>query len=494
MDFGMELRLRQHLAITPQLQQALRLLQLSSLEFAEEVQQVLASNPFLEEENEAATRSAPPGAGPGETAAIPAPEIAAPDNEASDESGGEPAEWSAADELDKFSLSGSGSSGSGAGDDERDWTSWSEAPVSMREQLREQLRLFPLSDRDRILTSMVIDELTDAGYFDSTVEDLAALVPAEYEVEAQEILAALRLVQQLEPPGIAARSLQECLLLQLDALPPNTPGWTIAREIVSKHFERLARRDFARLQQLIGCDDTALHTARALIRKLDPRPGSRFGPDDTRYVTPDVLVKQVRGQWVCSINPAIQPRLRINQSYAEIAARRGSCDPAFAGQLQEARWFLRNIEQRFTTMYRVASAVVRHQRAFFSYGEAAMRPLILKDIAEELELHESTVCRVTNGKYMATPRGLFEFKFFFSRQMAMDDGGACSALAIRALMKELIAAEEPGAPLSDAQLTRLLADQGLRLARRTVTKYRTLMRIPSVELRRVQPGARSRPV
>lgn len=477
MSLGMELRLRQHLAVAPRLQQALRILQLSSLEFSEEVQQALASNPFLEEENGAAAKPA-----------VPDTEITHKPDAAEEPA---PSEKGEADDAGEWSASEAAATTAApaANDEDGDWTAWSPAPVSLQDQLRSQLLLFPLNDRDRALTNLVIEELTDAGYFESTIEEIAGLLPAEYEVEAQEILAALRLVQQLEPPGIGARSLQECLLLQLEALPSATPGVLVALEIVGKYFDQLARRDFANLQRLTGCDENALHTARALIRKLDPKPGLRFGPDETRYVVPDVLVNLVQGQWVCSVNPAVQPRLRINQSYAEIAGRRGSCESSFAGQLQEARWFLRNIEQRFSTMQRVASAIVNRQRAFFHYGEAAMKPLILKDIAGELGLHESTICRVTNGKYMATPRGLYEFKYFFSRQLEMADGGACSALAIRAVMKELIAAEDPSDPLSDVQLARLLADQGLRLARRTVTKYRTLMRVPSVELRRVGTGS-----
>lgn len=470
MALGMELRQRQHLAVSLQLQQALRLLQLSSVEFSEEVDQALARNPFLEEEpgSPAPARLAMAGAGE-----PPEPAAAAPPDKAE------------GDEAGECAIGFEAASGSAGGDDDNDWTSWSEAPVGMHEQLRSQLRLLPLSDRDRVLTGLVIDEVTDAGYLESSIEELAALLPPEYEVEPLEILAAVRLVQQLEPAGIAARSLQECLLLQLAALPAQTPGLPLAREILDKHVDRLARRDFAALQRLTGCDDDALHTARALIRQLDPKPGRRFGPDDTRYVVPDILVRKLRGQWTCTVNPAVQPRLRINRSYAEIAARRGSCEPSFAGQLQEARWFLRNIEQRFITMQRVAAAIVGRQRAFLNYGEAAMKPLILRDIAAELDLHESTVCRVTNGKYMAMPRGLFEFKYFFSRPMAMKDGGVCSARAIRALIKEMIAAENPGDPLSDPQIARLLAAQGLPLARRTVTKYRSLLRLPSVELRRV---------
>lgn len=472
MSLGMEFGLRQRLTVTPQLQQALRLLQLSSLEFTEEVQHALASNPFLEEESASSLTGTAPLTVGNATTTIGGETPAAESEEISD--------WPANEAT--VSIAGD--------DNENDWTTWSEAPVSLHEQLRNELRLFPLSDRDRALTNLVIDELTDAGYLETPLEELAALVPPEYGVDAREILAALRLVQQLEPVGIAARSLQECLLLQLKSLPAETLGRPVALEIIDKHFDLLVKRDFSRLQQLIGCNETALHTARSLIRKLDPKPGRRFGPDDTRYVVPDILVSKIRGQWVCVVNPAIQPRLRINQAYANIAAHRGSCESSFTCQLQEARWFLRNIEQRFATILRVAGSIVSRQRAFFNYGEAAMKPLILRDVAAELELHESTVCRVTNGKYMATPRGLFEFKYFFSRQLAMEDGGACSALAIRALMKELIAAEDPRDPLSDAQLARLLANQGLRLARRTVTKYRTLMRMPSVELRRVGAGTR----
>lgn len=473
MNLGMEFRLRQQLAVTPQLQQALRLLQLSSLEFAEEVQQALGSNPFLEEEGDASPGK--PGTLPDQPTESATP--ADPPESADAGETGEAGEWPISD-----------GNRSGGGDEENDWTTCSEAPQSLPEQLRSQLLLRPLSDRDRALTHLIIDELSDTGYLETPLEELAALVPAEYEVEPRELLAALRLVQQLEPTGIGARNLCECLLLQLAAQPAGTPGLEIARAMLEQHCDLLARRDFARLQQLLGCDETGIHTARALIRKLDPKPGHCFGTDNTRYVIPDILVDRQRGQWRCTINPAVQPHLRINQAYAELASRRGGCETRFSGQLQEARWFLRNIEQRFTTMLRVAGAIVARQKAFFNYGDAAMKPMILKDIASELALHESTVCRVTNGKYMATPRGLFEFKHFFSRQLAMEDGGACSALAIRALMKELIAAEAPGAPLSDAQLARLLADQGLRLARRTVTKYRTLMRVPSVELRRVGAG------
>ncbi|MBS1189749.1 MAG: polymerase sigma-54 factor [Rhodocyclaceae bacterium] len=488
MSFGMEIRLRQHLAVTPQLQQALRLLQLSSQEFQQEVEQAVSTNPFLEEITDLAPSRPLSADGKSEPDELKTdiPEEPADMSATEAEEG-----WPAAapepegDEGGLAAPSLDGYRSGPAADEESDWTEWSKAPVSLRDNLRSQLLLWPMGDRDRALAHMIIDELSDAGYLETPLEELAALVSPEDNVEPRELAATLKLVQRLDPPGIAARSLQECLLLQLDELPASAAGRAIALEIVGKHFDLLARREFIHLQQILHCDETALHTARALIRTLDPRPGRRFAVDDTRYVVPDIIVAKVRGQWVATLNPAIQPQVRINRAYAEIAACRGSCDSSFVRQLQEARWLLRNVEQRFKTIQRVADAIVARQKVFFNYGEAAMKPLALKDIAGELGLHESTVCRVTNGKYMATPRGLFEFKYFFSRQLATEDGGACSAMAIRALLKELIAAENPAAPLSDAQLARLLAEQGLRLARRTVTKYRTLMRVPSVELRRV---------
>ncbi|MDX5410518.1 MAG: RNA polymerase factor sigma-54 [Thauera sp.] len=454
MSLGMEMRLRQHLAITPQIRQALRLLQLSSQEFTQEVEQAVITNPFLETDPDAPPPPAPP------------------------------TERVAASEIAPVPMYDGGRSGGSGGDEDTDWTEWTESPVSLRDNLRNQLLLSPMSDRDRTLAHLIIDELSDAGYLTTSLEELVELIPPEDGVDVCELGAALKLVQQLDPPGIAARSLQECLQLQLCALSPDTPSLPLALQLVGPHFELLARREFTRLQQLLACSEDELHAARALIRSLEPRPGRSFAPDDTRYVVPDILVSQQQGRWVATLNPAVQPQLRINRAYADIAAGR-SGGSSFSRLLQEARWLLRNVEQRFSTIQRVADAIVARQRLFFHYGEAAMKPMALKDISSELGLHESTVCRVTNGKYMATPQGLFEFKYFFSRQLATDDGGSCSATAIRALMKELIAAEDPHTPLSDARLAHLLAEQGLKLARRTVTKYRTLMRVPSVELRRV---------
>jgi RNA polymerase sigma-54 factor len=445
------LRLRQHLTLTPQVQQALRLLQMSALEFAQEMDQALTSNPFLEEA--------------GETPATP--------REGTSSS------------VEEVVVPQEPSYGSSPERDQEEWSGVSDAEPSLREHLREQLMISQMGPRDRALAHMIVDSLDDDGYFKHSFEELAALVPPEHDVRPEDFLAALRLVQSLDPAGVGARTLEECLELQLLTLDEDTPGRECALDIVrGRHLQLLGNREWARLQHAVSCDEQTLHTARALIRTLDPKPGHRFGPSEARYVVPDVLVKKVRERWVATINPASLPRVRLNRAYAEALQSRSSSNQSLSRQLQEARWLLRSIEQRFATIQRVADAIVARQRGFFEYGEVAMKPLTLKLIAGELGLHESTVCRVTNNKYMATPRGLFEFKHFFSRRLATESGGAASATAVRAVMKELIAAEDPRAPLSDAELARLLAQQGLRVARRTITKYRALMRLPSVDVRR----------
>lgn len=466
MNLGIEMQQQQQLRMTPQLQHALHLLQLSTLEFNQEVEAALAENPFLE------------ATGTGTDAPFSSPSTSPSSNEDN-----RPSEIASTEAPPDAESVGSDWTPPMSGNDDSDWTDWSETPTSLHDQLRKQLLVWPLSDRERILAQLLIGELSDAGYLETSLEELLEIIPRENSVKLHELEAALAIVQQLEPAGIGARTLQECLLLQLAEVPEAVPGRALAISMVTEHFELLARRQFPRIEQLLGCDDTALHTARALIRTLDPRPGRCHAADETRYVIPDVIVSQSGKRWVAKMNPAAQPSIRLNRSYAELAGgKQGSL--ACNHMLQEARWMLRNIEQRLDTIQRVANAIVARQRVFFSHGDAAMRPMILSDIAGEIGIHESTVCRATNGKYMATPRGLFEFKYFFSRQLPAR-GGSCSALAIRALIRELIAAENPEQPLSDVQLARLLNDQGFGLVRRTVTKYRTQMRVPSVELRRV---------
>ena len=355
------------------------------------------------------------------------------------------------------------------------------ATVSLREHLSSQLGLLSLPPRDRTLVQCLIDALDEDGYLTQSLEDLAESLPAELEIDPDELLIALRHLQQFDPTGVGARSAQECLALQLRALAGNETR-DLALRIVSAHLELLAARDFTKLKKFVDCDDEQLRAAQTLVRSLNPRPGAKYAALDARYITPDVVVRKVRGQWTANINADAYPRLRINSLYAQILSRqRGS---GLSGQLQEARWLIKNVQQRFDTILRVTQAIVDRQRQFFDHGEVAMRPLVLREIADTLDLHESTVSRVTTQKYMATPRGIFELKYFFGSHVATEAGGACSATAIRALIKQLVGAENARKPLSDSEITELLGQQGIVVARRTIAKYRESLGIPPVKLRR----------
>jgi RNA polymerase sigma-54 factor len=443
------LRLKQQLALTPRLQQSVKLLQLSALDCVQELHQAMALNPFLEEINEAAEGSAAE----------------------------EPAEPADGDfEYPETRLA------SGSADELPDWTEWTASPSSLRDSLKEQLLLLGLGERDYALANLIVDALDEDGFLrqplDKLLADDAGVQPGELET-------ALRIVQSLEPSGIAARDLAESLSLQLQALEPALPGHALAVEIAHDKLAMMAARDHAPLRAHLGCTQSELQAAFELIRGLDPRPGSKVGSFEPRAIVPDVIVRKDKKRWVVSINAAIYPRIRVNQQYADCLRRARDADSApLAQHLQEARWLVRNLEQRFLTIQRVAEAVVARQRNFFDYGDLAMRPLTLREIAAELDLHESTVSRATSHKYMATPRGVISFKRFFSRQLSTVSGGSCSATAIRALMREFIAAEDRSHPLSDVQLTELLTDRGVKVARRTVTKYRRSMQLPAVESRR----------
>ena len=449
------LRLKQQLTLTPRLQQSVKLLQLSALECVQELHQAIAQNPFLEENAESAEASDPRS-----------------EREESSED-------SSRADLD-FSSTGSGSGG--GGEETPDWTEWTASPSTLHDSLREQLLLLGLTERDHVLANLIIDALDDDGFLRLPLEDVAALAPgaAPGEVET-----ALRIVQTLEPSGIAARSLGECLALQLEAMDRETPGRNIALDVVQNRLSMMAARDNTRLLDALGCSAEELRLAMDLIRSLDPRPGSKIGTFEPRAIVPDVIVRKDKKRWVVTVNSAIYPRIRVNQQYADYFRQARDGETALLAQhLQEARWLVRNLEQRFLTIQRVAEAVVARQRNFFEYGDLAMRPLTLREIADELGLHESTVSRATSHKFMATPRGVVAFKRFFSRQLATTSGGSCSATAIRALLREFIAAEDRRNPLSDVQLTELLADRGVKVARRTVTKYRRSMQLPAVDFRR----------
>jgi RNA polymerase sigma-54 factor len=354
---------------------------------------------------------------------------------------------------------------------------------TLRDHLISQLSLLRVGERDRALVALLIDALDEDGYLTQPLEEIVAFLPAELEVDLEEISIALRHLHNLEPAGVGARSPGECLCLQLKTLPGDAVR-ALALTIAEKHLELLASRDYTRLRALTGADDDSLRSAQRLIQGLNPRPGAAFARVEARYVIPDVIVKKTRSTWRASLNPDAMPRLRINRLYAQLAGARGSGGSGLSSQLQEARWLIKNVQQRFDTILRVSQAIVDRQRHFLEHGEVAMRPLVLREIAQTLGLHESTISRVTTQKFMATPRGTFELKYFFGSHVATDAGGAASSTAIRALIKQLVGAEDPRAPLSDARIAQVLGEQGIVVARRTIAKYRESLQIPPVNQRK----------
>ncbi len=476
---SLQLKLSQHLTLTPQLQQSIKLLQLSTTELNQEIERVLLENPMLErEDGDGVEFSPPPPPGAPERPTTETP--AEPVGETEAREGGE---GSSEDESIDWSNVGQGASSRSEDDDDGDYQDIQAAGVSLREHLDQQVALSPLSDRDRALVRFLIEALDDDGYLHQPLEDLLELLPQDAGVDLDDLLIALRHVHNLEPAGIGARSPQECLALQLQVRPPS-PVRRLALEIVTQHLELLAERNFARLKKLTGCDDDSLRAAQALICSLDPHPGSRYSTAETRYVLPDVVVRKTRGRWSVSLNHEAMPRLRINRLYASLLQQNRGQGGGLSGQLQEARWLIKNVQQRFDTILRVSQAIVDQQRQFFDHGDVAMRPLTLREIADQLELHESTVSRVTTQKYMATPRGVFELKYFFGSHVATDTGGAASSTAIRALIRQLVDAEDSKKPLSDARIAEVLGQQGIVVARRTIAKYRESLNIPPVSLRK----------
>ncbi len=485
---SLQLKLSQHLTLTPQLQQSIKLLQLSTIELNQEIERFLLENPMLEREDGDGSDFGPaaPGSANTQTSADEGGSAGANGDDGGHEadhpsdtgatSGDESMDWSSVG-------SGSGSTSNRDDDDDVDYQEFQAAGTSLRQHLTQQVSLSPLSDRDRALVRFVIEALDDDGYMHQSLEELLELLPAELEVELDDLAIALRHVQNLEPAGIGARNPQECLSLQLRALPEDATQ-ALALEIVDRHIELLAERNFAKLKKLTGCDDDALRAAQALICTLDPHPGSQHSTEETRYVLPDVVVRKLRNRWTVSLNQEAMPRLRINRLYASILQQNRGQGGGLTGQLQEARWLIKNVQQRFDTILRVSQAIVDQQRQFFDHGEVAMRPLTLREIADQLELHESTVSRVTTQKYMATPRGVFELKYFFGSHVATDTGGAASSTAIRALIRQLVDAEDGKKPLSDAKIAEILGQQGIVVARRTIAKYRESLNIPPVSLRK----------
>jgi RNA polymerase sigma-54 factor len=478
----LQLRLSQHLALTPQLQQSIRLLQLSSLELNQEIEQALQDNPLLERE-EPVEMSAFAGAGDALNRTRETEPTAT--SEAQGEPSGDNADWSQ-DGLEWPSANPR--SPRDPNDEDVDMGELQAASTNLRDHLIAQLAMTQLSDDEQLRVAFLIEALDDDGYLAQELEELVDVLPDEFAGEPDEVLEilaiALRHLQSLDPPGVGARNPRECLLLQLDNQPPSRVH-DLARAIVRDHLEQLANRDYARIKKALNCSDEALRDAQALIRSLNPRPGAEFATLDTRYIVPDVIVRKLRGGWVAQLNQEAMPRLRINRLYADLLRQqRSNGGSNLAGQLQEAKWLIKNVQQRFDTIARVSQAIVDRQRAFFDHGEVAMRPLTLREIAETVDLHESTISRVTTQKFLASPRGIYELKYFFGSHVATDTGGAASSTAIRALIKQLVGAEDGHKPLSDSRIAEILGEQGIVVARRTVAKYRESLNIPPVNLRK----------
>jgi len=475
--------------LSPRFQHAVRLLQLSSMDFAATVRDVLGQNPFLELEDGIADSDGldadgdTAGSDGDPAAAAVSPATPFDDNAMSGDTDG-PLD-DRGDDRDLWQADGS-SPQRPAGDGELSALDMMMVETPLNAHLNAQLCLQPLATRELWIARAIVESLDDDGYLRTPLAELCELVDLDPPVRLSEMKAALQRVQALDPAGVAACSVAECLTLQLQAIEcPQLRA--LAASVVAEHLPLLAARDVPALARALGEPASRVQQVCDRIRRFDPRPGWRFSSTRIAYVVPDVVVKKVRGEWRVQLNPAVIPRVRLNQVYAELFKRhRSPAHVDMASQLQEARWTVKNMEQRFSTIRDVAEAIVKRQRHFLEFGPMAMKPLGLKEIADELGIHESTVSRVTNNKFIATPSGVFELKHFFSRVMLTANGSACSGTAIRGLLKDLIAAEAPGAPLSDAEITRQLAQQGLVVARRTVTKYRQLLRIDAVERRRRQ--------
>lgn len=484
----LQFKLSQHLTLTPQLQQSIRLLQLSTVELNQEIERIVQENPLLELDdigNDTAeyratlsdSSSEPLSADLRETPGETTVEMAVAEGDSDIKS-------SLTDESDWFEDDGAFRN-TRDDDDERDFPQQAAEPPSLRDHLNSQLSLSQINERDRRIVGLLIDSLNDDGYLAQDLEELVSLLPAELEIDIDDLHIALEYLQHLDPPGVGARNLRECLSMQLHALPEQIPYRDHALLLVNNHLESLASRDFCTIKKLLHCDDECLRSIQHLITHLNPRPGTAFNSAVARYIIPDVIVTKINGSWIVNLNPEAMPRLKINRLYADILKRcHDDSTRRLASQLNEAKWLIKNVHQRFDTILKVSSAIVERQRQFFEHGAVAMRPLVLREIADTLDLHESTISRVTTQKFMHTPRGIFELKYFFGSHVATDTGGACSATAIRALIKQMVNAENAKKPLSDSQISEILGQQGIVVARRTVAKYRESIQIPPVNLRK----------
>jgi RNA polymerase sigma-54 factor len=476
---SLQLKLGQQLTMTPQLQQAIRLLQMPALELQAHIRELLESNVMLEpvEENDATGTFELAGIAPAHQGADADPAAAdrderTPEVEIVEDSWGE-----RGSATDTSYGSGSGGAG-GSGDDDRQQDIADAAGQTLHEHLVSQLELAGLSPRDLVIASALVDAINDDGYLTDPLADIAATLRPEVVCDEDEVERVLTLLQMLDPPGVGARSVSECILLQLGQLEESTPGLALAQRIAAQHLELVAGRDTAPLRRALGADDETIAIAIALVRSCHPRPGSVVSSGSAEYVVPDVFVRRTERGWAVEINPATVPRVRLNEGYASLIGRNSS-HASMRTQLQEARWLLKSLEIRNETMLKVARAIVERQAEFLEHGEEFMRPMILRDIAEAISMHESTISRVTSGKYMLTPRGVFELRYFFSSQVESESGQGTSSTAIRAKIRKLIREEDPASPLSDNRIAEILSTEGIPVARRTVAKYREALNIAS---------------
>jgi len=487
MKQSLQLRTSQHLALTPQLQQSIRLLQLSTLELHQELEQILADNPLLERTDDPldnAVRLLADGAVT--TTGSTSSSTDDSDNSASSTDtsfdGPDASEGSSAAESDWSFDDVARTSKAPEDDDARPQLEAHQ--TTLREHLIEQMQVTVREPRDRALLELVIDALNDHGYMDESLAEIHERLPPELDIELEDLNFALSLLQSFDPAGVGARNAPECLSLQIKRF-PNIPMVTRGRAllIVENHLALFAQRDFNKLKKALDCDDEDLREAQIVIKQCNPHPGSAFAGDVSDYVVPDVIVKRTKAGWQVMLNHDVMPRLRVNAMYANIL-KQNKGEGSLTSQLQEAKWLIKNMRQRFDTILRVAQAIVDRQRNFFSHGAVAMRPLVLREIADTLGLHESTISRVTTQKYMLTPHGMYELKYFFGSHVATEAGGEASSTAIRALIKQLIGAEETKNPFSDSKIADMLSEQGMVVARRTVAKYREALKIPPVNLRK----------
>ncbi|QNK00268.1 RNA polymerase factor sigma-54 [Dyella telluris] len=478
---GLQFRLNQQLTLTPQLQQAIRLLQLSQLELEAELRQIAESNPLLEFSEDNPDNLDSDEREPLES--IPASSSSSSSSDTVDDA--EAPEWGEADSDggsdDPVDFSnGSGAASRSSNPDEDGFEPQNAAAETLQEHLLWQLNLTHMSVRDRTIAAVLIDALNPDGYLTESMESLIAALPADLKATTAEVEYVRHTLQRFDPTGVASVDLRDCLSVQLQQFDPDTPHRDLALRIVDTELELLARNDIARLARKLRANEDDTAAAAVLIRSLDPRPGAALDVTPVEYVAPDVYARKDLGRWRVSLNPDCQPRLGLNQHYCGLIAQARGTDASWMrGQLQEARWLIKSLESRAETLLKVAEAIVRRQSAFLDYGPEAMHPLVLREVAEEVGMHESTISRVTTRKYIHTPRGTFELKHFFSSGVSTEDGGSASATAIQAMLRKLVDAEDPRKPLSDQAIAEELHRKGIQVARRTVAKYREAMRIPS---------------